>query len=101
MSKPAYSLGRIPRRHLLKLALAAGVLPSLASTCTAPVDPDSDNPGPSSPPVGEMWQRFAGTELRLLLNNHPWTQGMRPYLNEFEALTGMTLRIRRCRAGLL
>ncbi|MFH7244284.1 MAG: ABC transporter substrate-binding protein [Spirulina sp.] len=91
MPKPAYSLGRIPRRHLLKLALAAGVLPSLASTCAAPLD--SDAPEPSLPPVGEMWRQFAGTELRLLLNDHPWTQGVRPYLKEFETLTGMTLRI--------
>lgn len=93
MPKSVHSLGRVPRRHLLKLALAAGLLPSLASTCATPGDPDSDRPGPSLPAVGERWRQFAGTELRLLLNDHPWTQGIRPYLNEFETLTGMTLRI--------
>lgn len=82
MPKPAYSLGRIPRRHLLKLALAAGLLLGLASTCAATPDPPNPEAGPR--PAADLWQQFAGTELRLLLNDHPWTQGVRPYLNEFE-----------------
>jgi len=91
MPKPAYALGQIPRRYLLKLALAAGLLPGLTSTCAGTPDPPTPDAGQR--PGADLWQQFAGTELRLLLNDHPWTQGIRPYLNEFESLTGMPLRI--------
>lgn len=91
MPKPTYSLGQISRRHLLKLALMAGVLPGLTSTCASLSEPA---PRPKAlPPAQNLWQQFAGTELRLLLNDHPWTQGIRPHLKGFETLTGMTLSL--------
>jgi len=37
------------------------------------------------------WQQFKGTQLRVLLNKHPWQAGIEPYLKDFEALTGITL----------
>ncbi|PSN19133.1 ABC transporter substrate-binding protein [filamentous cyanobacterium CCP5] len=41
---------------------------------------------------GLRWQQFAGTELHLLLNDHPWTHGIEPYLAEFQTLTGIQPR---------
>ncbi len=37
------------------------------------------------------WQQFKGTQLRVLLNKHPWQLAIEPHLKEFEALTGMKL----------
>src|SRR5512144_373907 len=37
------------------------------------------------------WQQFKGTQLRVMLNKHPWQLAIEPHLKEFEALTGMKL----------
>ncbi|HWU37462.1 MAG TPA: sugar ABC transporter substrate-binding protein [Candidatus Acidoferrum sp.] len=37
------------------------------------------------------WQQFKGTQLRVLLNKHPWQAGIDPHLKEFETLTGIKL----------
>ena len=37
------------------------------------------------------WQQFKGTQLRVLLNKHPWQAAIEPYLKDFEALTGIKL----------
>ena len=37
------------------------------------------------------WQQFKGTQLRVLLNKHPWQAGIEPHLKEFEDLTGIKL----------
>src|ERR1700682_5086112 len=33
------------------------------------------------------WQQAKGTQLRVLLNKHPWQAAIEPHLKEFEALT--------------
>lgn len=35
------------------------------------------------------WRKFEGTELRILLNRHPWQEAIEPLIPEFEELTGM------------
>ena len=35
------------------------------------------------------WQQFKGTQLRVLLNKHPWQAAIEPHLKDFEALTGV------------
>ncbi|MFB3817374.1 MAG: ABC transporter substrate-binding protein [Candidatus Methylomirabilales bacterium] len=37
------------------------------------------------------WQQFKGTQLRVLLNKHPWQTAIEPHLKEFEQLTGIKL----------
>jgi multiple sugar transport system substrate-binding protein len=37
------------------------------------------------------WQQFKGTQLRVMLNKHPWQIAIEPHLKDFEALTGMKL----------
>jgi multiple sugar transport system substrate-binding protein len=51
--------------------------------------------GLASAAVGEAaqfnWQQFKGTQLRIVLNKHPWQAGIEPHLKDFEALTGIKL----------
>lgn len=61
-------------RTLLAVALILGV--ALASSAQA---------------AQFNWQQLKGTQLRVLLNKHPWQAGIEPYLKDFEALTGITL----------
>jgi multiple sugar transport system substrate-binding protein len=35
------------------------------------------------------WQQFKGTQIRVLMNKHPWQTGIEPLIKDFEALTGM------------
>jgi multiple sugar transport system substrate-binding protein len=37
------------------------------------------------------WQQAKGSQIRVLLNKHPWQAAIEPHLKEFEALTGITL----------
>lgn len=39
------------------------------------------------------WDAYKGTTLRVLLNQHPWTNAMQPYFPEFEKLTGIKLAV--------
>jgi multiple sugar transport system substrate-binding protein len=39
------------------------------------------------------WQQQSGTILKLLFNEHPWTEGLRPHIEEFEALTGIDVEL--------
>ncbi|WP_243397390.1 extracellular solute-binding protein [Crocosphaera subtropica] len=40
------------------------------------------------------WQQFAGEEIFLLLDDHPWTEGLKPYVSDFEALTHIKTNIK-------
>lgn len=95
MPEPRNRWVTVPRRHLLKLALAAGALPSVLTNChRASLPPGLDlDADPALPSGSDRWRPFAGTTLRLFLNDHPWTTGLRPHLGEFEAMTGITLAI--------
>ena len=37
------------------------------------------------------WQQAKGSQLRVMLNKHPWQGAIEPHLKEFEALTGVKL----------
>lgn len=37
------------------------------------------------------WQQAKGTQLRVLLNKHPWQAAIEPHLKDFEVLTGIKL----------
>ena len=37
------------------------------------------------------WQQAKGTQIRVLLNKHPWQAAIEPHLKEFETLTGIML----------
>src|SRR5215468_4920105 len=37
------------------------------------------------------WQQAKGTQLRVVLNKHPWQAAIEPHLKDFETLTGIKL----------
>jgi multiple sugar transport system substrate-binding protein len=39
------------------------------------------------------WKRFDGQEITVLLNEHPWTDGVQPMIGEFEDLTGIKVNV--------
>lgn len=39
------------------------------------------------------WKRYKGKTVRLLFNEHPWTDGLKPLIPEFERLTGIKVRL--------
>lgn len=41
----------------------------------------------------DVSNKFAGTELRLILDNHPWTTTFQTLLPQFEKASGMSLRV--------
>jgi multiple sugar transport system substrate-binding protein len=50
-------------------------------------------PATNAAPVGFDWKRYSGQEITLLFNEHPWTDGVRPYIQEFEDLTGIKVNL--------
>jgi len=73
------------------LLVAAFVLAACQppATPTAEVVPEET----AAPPAGFDWKRFAGEEITLLFNEHPWTEGVRPYIADFEELTGIKVNL--------
>jgi multiple sugar transport system substrate-binding protein len=39
------------------------------------------------------WKRYQGQEITLLLNEHPWTEGLRSLVTEFEDQTGIKVNL--------
>ena len=80
------------RRRFLQGMVSAGVTAALTSNCRKPL---KSGPTPESGKThnGVNWRQFAGEDLALCLNDHPWTQGLQPLLPEFEALTGLRLQV--------
>lgn len=39
------------------------------------------------------WRQFEGTEIRFLMNRHPFTNFLEPYVGEFEELTGIDVTL--------
>jgi multiple sugar transport system substrate-binding protein len=81
------------RRRFLKLAAAMGLLTGLTTNCQWPGRDTAISSGEGTQ-VGLNWRQFAGTSLTLLLNDHPWTAGVQPFLSEFESITGIQLEVR-------
>lgn len=68
------------------------ILALIASCAPKPTPTEA----PTSPPPAEKgfnWRRFEGKEITLLLNEHPWTEGLRPVVKEFEDLTGIKVNM--------
>ena len=39
------------------------------------------------------WKKYSGTEITFLANQHPWTDGMTPLLDQFTAETGIKVNV--------
>lgn len=79
------------RRQFIQLAACSSLLTPLLSNCLRPSS--QTNAEDANRDRGVHWRQFAGTEISLLLDEHPWTRGIQPYLPAFEALTGIQLRL--------
>lgn len=75
----------------MQLAAAAGV--TSLTTCRPLAHAPTDELAIGSDQDFD-WRQFAGDQIGLLLDDHPWTTGLLPYLPDFEALTGITLKPR-------
>lgn len=47
----------------------------------------------TAPAMAIDWRQAKGTEITLLASEHPWTQGVREHLPEFEELTGIKVNV--------
>lgn len=47
----------------------------------------------SNQPQTFDWTRYKGQEITLLLDEHPWTEGLRPLVKEFEDKTGIKVNV--------
>jgi len=59
---------------------SVGIAMALAAAIVAPAFAQSFN-----------WQQAKGTQLRVVMNKHPWQAAIEPHLKDFEALSGITL----------
>lgn len=64
----------------------------LVAACGQAAQPAPTQP-PAAAPAGFDWKRYSGQEITLLFNEHPWTDGVRPYIQEFEDLTGIKVNL--------
>lgn len=83
----------------LTVLVLAGIL---VTSCAAPAAPQQPA-APAAPaaqataapaaqaPAGFDWQKYKGTTIRVMLNQHPWTTAIQGSFPEFEALTGIKL----------
>jgi multiple sugar transport system substrate-binding protein len=80
-------------------ATATPAAPSTAPT-TAPTTAPSTAPttGASTAPSASAaaaldWKKYSGTEITFLADQHPWTDGMTPLLDQFTAATGIKVNV--------
>ncbi|MCL4561388.1 MAG: sugar ABC transporter substrate-binding protein [Chloroflexi bacterium] len=78
---------------LFSILIVAAIV--LSACQPAAVQPTTAAPPPTSPPAqtGFDWKRFSGKEVTLLLNEHPWTEGLRTVIDEFTATTGIKVNM--------
>jgi len=78
----AFLRGQMSRRDLIKRLGAAGVSASTAGVLL--------NMGATQALAADFdWKKHAGTNLKLLLNKHPYTDAMIANLDNFKEMTGM------------
>lgn len=80
-------------RRILALATAAAVAVTLAG-CGAGVGGPSTTFDVDGVTGAFDWQRYSGDSVDVMLNEHPWTSGVKERLGEFEELTGIKVNLR-------
>lgn len=81
------------RRRFLHLTLLAAGASGLFASCQRSASKVADQPPFAVPSPDFDWRQFQGQKLALFLDDHPWTAGVRPYLADFEAQTGIQLEL--------
>ncbi len=75
----------------------ATVQPTTSVAATTPAGSTAEQPtvgadtGTAAPSTGGAfdWQKYKGSTIRVMLNQHPWTTAIQPSIPEFEKLTGI------------
>lgn len=73
--------------------LAVLIIISMLAACQ-PAPQPTEAPKQEAPKTeGFDWKRYEGKTITLLLNEHPWTEGLRPIVADFEAKTGIKVNM--------
>ena len=79
-------------KHKLYTLLAMLVILAMLASCQpAPTPTEAPKEAPTA--EGFNWKRFEGKTVTLLLNEHPWTEGLRAVVADFEAETGIKVNM--------
>lgn len=65
--------------------------PAPAPAPVAPAAPSGEQPAAPAAPAAFDWQKYKGTTIRVMLNQHPWTTAIQDSFPKFEQLTGIKL----------
>lgn len=74
---------------VLAVAPAAGGGTHEQGTDRGSIGPASTVPAGATTATRFNWKAFSGTTIRFIADKHPWVDVVRPYLPEFESLTGI------------
>lgn len=91
---------KTPRRTHLRIrfgtALAAALTVGLVlSGCTGAGMGGQGGNDDATKATGPFdWQRYKGQTVDVMLNEHPWTNGLKEHLSEFEKKTGITVNLK-------
>ena len=78
----------------LVVAGCAGQGGSPTPAATLAATPAGSAVGSAEPSAAAFdWKKYAGTEITFLANQHPWTDGMTPLLEQFTAETGIKVNV--------
>jgi len=69
-----------------RILVALTVVAVALAACQGAASP---TPSPTATGGAFDWKKFSGAEITALLNQHPWTDGMTPLLEEFTRETGI------------
>lgn len=90
----------VPARGLVPITAMVAVLVACSPSQEEGTAGDSSEPAGSTsqaestePADGFDWKQASGTEIELLLNQHPWQIAIEPRIAEFEELTGITVNV--------
>src|SRR5574341_1068422 len=69
------------------------IVTMVLSACQGQTPAPTAAPSGSGQPQTFDWKRYKEQEITLLLNEHPWTEGLRPLVQEFEDQTGIKVNV--------
>jgi multiple sugar transport system substrate-binding protein len=73
-------------------SILLAVLVLISTACAGQGQPQGDDEAEQA--TGKFdWKRYEGEKITLLLNEHPWTQGVEPLIPEFEEQTGIDVNL--------
>jgi multiple sugar transport system substrate-binding protein len=76
------------------VAACAGQGPSSTTPASPSASPSAAAASPSAAASAAFdWKKYSGTEITFLANQHPWTDGMTPLVDQFTQETGIKVKV--------